>query len=265
MSVIVTGKNSFLGRALQAHEKTKGWTFLAHNEPLDVRRGDVIVNCAYHPDLTCQPYEASKDQDLRLASAFADRVSLYVMISTRAVYPNELLLDEETPLAPQGFYGEAKTETEKRLSDILPEGKLLILRCSNIFGNEYGRKTFTGMCTTRLKDEGQIVFGLSPQTCKDFLPVEEFCSRLADAVEARLTGIYNMGSGVATPCGKVAEALIRGYGKGELKVEDQTIRGKFSLDISKLSEALDLPQWHESDILEAFESVGRALNHYELN
>ncbi len=247
MSVVVIGQNSFIARHLKdrvMNMKSEDWIFLSHKEALQtdewLDQAGVTINCAFSPKLFQEPYQAEEDIDNQLADKIKDRPHIHtIMMSSRTVYGDTENLHEESIPNPTHYYGQAKWTIEQKLTDKLDPSRLSILRCSNIFGFEYGRSTFLGHALTALKEQNKIIFNMSPETQKDFMPVENFCDRLIQIVDKNPSGVYNVGSGISIPCAEIAQGLIEGYGTGSLESLDPTmIKGQFFMDIEKLNHVL---------------------------
>lgn len=203
-----------------------------------VRSGDLVVNCALHQAYRTGVYDETVDlerQSAMVARAIGARV---LMLSTRKVYRPDVQWGarETDPTATAGAgYGPNKAQTERWLRDEFGDDALIV-RLSNVFGFEYRpgapRQTFFGQMLSRLKDRGEILFDMSPETRRDFIPLNEVSRALIAAVRSGATGVLNLGAGAAVACGDVAGAVITGYGHGRLCAADD-IRDEFFLDNSK--------------------------------
>lgn len=241
-SVLLIGRNSFLGQAfIEAATGCHQVVAVGHDSDLgqlDLAAYDAVVNMAYDPRYMFEPYDVGRDMDLEVAQAVARtgprRPHLFLM-STRRVYGRAAPVpaDETAPPDPVEVYARNKRITEVAASKLLGDG-LTLLRLPNVFGFEPGRHTFFGIALAKLRDEGRIVLDVSPFTTRDFLPVEQFASVLVRTITATPPGIFNLGSGWATPLGQVALWIIEGYGRGELVVTNPREWDHFQLDCRKL-------------------------------
>jgi UDP-glucose 4-epimerase len=260
--ILVVGGGSFIARhwlAITGHSATA----ISHDgiAALAGQRFDVIVNCAVSPATKSVAYREADDCDLLAARHAADTDSHFVMLSTRKVYrPSNvpIVLDEQSPVGPACFYGANKLESERRIAALLGE-RCTILRVANVYGREYGRQSFFGIATSRLRNEGRIVLDASPYVERDFLPVTAFAGLLDSICAHRPSGIHALGSGIGLSLGRIAQWLIQGHGRGVLEVIDVTERDAFTMNPAKLLRSLGLPRPHydlESDI----RNIGRLLN-----
>lgn len=244
--VVVIGKNSFLASALHGRQETQGWLFLSHQDIQAhreaIERARVLINFSLHPDLINDAYDRAKDIDAHLASLMGPDTH-YVMISTRMVYGapirDAVEFYEGDPCTPLSVYGKNKHQIEKNLQALLPEKRLTILRLSNIFGLEPGRKTFFGTMMSALKKDGVIRFEISLASVRDFLPIDVFAQRLIEVARAPRAGVYNMGSGQPVSCGEAVQWLIEGYGAGESISTNDARSGEFVLNMDRANAAYD--------------------------
>lgn len=260
--ILVVGSGSFIARHWV--DVTRHRITAVPHRALETVAGqhfDVVVNCAADPALKAGPYAEQHDRDLRAAQLAAEQGSHFVMLGTRKVYqPSNagIVLDEASPLGPDGWYGHNKLESEQRVARLLGK-RATLLRIANVYGREYGRRSFFGMATTRLRDEGRIVLDVSPFTKRDFIPVSLLCELLDAVCAVRPAGVHNLGSGIGLPLGRIAEWLIQGHGRGVLEIVDTLERDAFVMNPAKLLQALGLPTLNpelEPDI----RSIGRQLH-----
>lgn len=245
MSIVVVGKNSMMGREMQKHFSGNRWMYLSHTQAqADASWTDnarCVINFAFSPALRHHEYDADQDIDLKLARAMNPQCH-YIMVSSRAVYGpgvSNRLFETNTP-HPQTLYGQNKWRIEQRLHEFCGD-RLTVLRCANVFGDEYGRHSFFGMALTNLKNMGQVVFDMNPEVRRDFIAVWHVARAIGTIAQTPLTGLYNLGSGYGTPCQDIAEWIIKGYGKGEIVSTSDERRDDFYLDMEKTHAAFKLP------------------------
>ena len=259
--ILVIGERSFIARHWLADSR-HSIIAIPHDglETLQPRQFNVIVNCAVSPALKAGAYREADDFDLIAARRAADTGCHFVMLSTRKVYKpsaSRLVLDETSTIEPDGWYGENKLESERRVTATLG-ARGTILRIANVYGYEYGRRSFFGIASSKLKNEGRIALDTSPFVERDFVPMKMLAGLLDHICEQQPSGIYNLGSGYGLPLGRIAQWLILGYGRGVLDISDLAERDAFIMNPGKLLASLALPPLHhdfETDI----RSIGRQL------
>lgn len=268
MRVTVIGASGLIGRALQELETTNSWLFLDHEQALHIHGWapltSTIINCAFDNRLKNEAYRSDLDFDLRLAKLLAPYHDIkYVMLSSRTVYGQAKkggqLLEHQRP-EPASHYGNAKLQTEKRLSELLGD-RLTILRLGNIFGLELQafRRNFFAIALQSLRDKSQISLDVCPFVERDFLAATDFAIQLALIAKNPSPGIFNVGAGLGTPVGRIAQWLIEGYGRGQLVITDMREFDDFWLNVEKAKKAFQLPSVTSSDIQCRCTEIGQKL------
>lgn len=266
MRILVFGSQSLLGRAF-IDAPTVGLSLsVARHTDLDrpdlMDGMDVVVNFARHPGDMHQPHDPTRTIDIRLARQAAEAGLHYVMLSSRKVYAADAQQHaaEDAPVSGVDVYGQNKAATEAALQRLLPADRLTILRLGNVIGREHlsGRRSFMGLMLNALADTGEIVFDMSPFVTRDFVTAEHFTAQLRKVVELGLTGTYNLSSGTSIMCGELALAVIRGHGRGQLRITDPRQADAFRLDVSRLVGKTGLTQTAD-EILAYCHDLGKAL------
>ena len=250
-TVTVIGRGSFLSRMLQHHKQAHHWRFIGHEEALAetawMDKTDILINCAFHPDLRSGPYSPIKDIDFLLAGYTQNRPIHYIMLSSRAVYgpaPDKtLILREDSPAAPDTDYGRNKYMSEQTLAETIPAERLTILRMGNIFGAERGRHTFFGAMLDSLLTDGKLQFDIAPDAQRDFLYAGQWADYMTRIAAHPKAGLYNIGAGFGITTQDLARQIIAIYGQGEIEFTGQSHTGQFILDVTKAREAFQLPAY----------------------
>lgn len=219
-----------------------------------------IVNFSVSPFIYNKNYKLENDTNVVIANAIKEKEDTkLIMISSRKVYGDEMPLLEKTHPKPTTYYGQNKLKVENEITNILGLNRVNILRCSNIYGLEIDRHTFTGQMNSSLLRKNVISFDFPKGTKKDFLPISQFTEILSRIIESNLSGVLNIGSGVKSDCEKIAEALCKGFGNGHFLFQEKKLMESFFLDISLIKELIDYPVLTKDLILKDFESIGKAL------
>ena len=254
-TIWISGACGFIGRALQSegHQGCNHKALLS-GEPL-AEHIQTIVHAGRDPQIGTPEYRLEADIELEIARFARERGLNYVMLSSRKVYGAQSSpILEDVDCQPTDAYGNNKFAMEQHLLGLLGE-RLTILRLSNVFGYEPGRKTFMGAMLDGLASKGEIHFNMSPMTVRDFIPIAIAAKAIAVIANKPPGGVLNIGSGVAFPTGELAEAVIAGFGQGRLYVTDERIRDAFHLDIGRMLAETGI-QISKSDILDAAIMVG---------
>lgn len=234
--ILVTGAGGFIGRhvarALGPSARTSGHGALAEPSLLDGI--ETVIHAGRDPTLGTKDYRLEADLELALARRVAERGLRLLTLSSRKVYaPADRPLDEASALGPTDAYGQQKLAMEKALEGLLGD-RLTRLRLANIFGFEPGRTSFMGRMLDGLVRDATVNFDMSPFTNRDFLDAATLGRMVAAIAQRPPGGIVNVGSGVPLPTGRLALALIEGFGRGRLVIVDAAERDSFVLDCRKL-------------------------------
>lgn len=208
----------------------------------DLAAFPIILNFAFDWRVIEQPDDTSCDLDRRLAERVArlQPIPRFYFMSTRMVYarrddddPEPCRENDPTPGATP--YGRVKRQAEVLYHELLGEAATM-LRLPNVFGLELGRRTFMGVAQRSLVESDRITLGMNPATPKDFLPLPDFATMLdcvLDDWEINLP-VLNISRGKAVEVGALTDALVNGYGSGEVVCSENGFNDAFVLDASLL-------------------------------
>lgn len=246
-STLIVGAGSFLAQQYIESGPHGSFRATSHQEidaPNLLEGVDLLLNFALDSRYRAQPYDSSFDVDLKLAERIRETEIQYVMLSSRKVYAASAQWDakESDPMEGIDAYGRNKATTERALSATLPSSRLTILRLGNVIGFEYvpGRRSFMGMALGSLRENGWIAYDMSPFTRRDFITASHFCKVLNACVKERITGVYNVGSGVPLPTGEIAMWVLEGYGQGEFRTTSPRIFDEFVLNVERQTDTFDM-------------------------
>lgn len=269
MSVVVVGSSSLIAQALRAQAPVDGWRWLGHREALDSHAWltadlRVVINCAFDPRLARGPYDAALDLDLELARRLRAHPQAHlVVLSSRLAYGPAgaaMVLSEAQACSPDRPYGQSKLQIERAVAAELG-GRATLLRLANVFGDEDlpGRQNFFSIALRTLREHGRIQLDMSPFVARDFIPVQDVAAALLRVSAKPVAGLFNLGSGHATPTGRIAQWLIEGRGGGELRVVDVREHDAFQLDVSRFRQTFGLPEIGADRLRDCCRELGRVV------
>lgn len=140
----------------------------------------------------------------------------FVLASSVAVYgePRYLPLDEGHPLEPVNLYGETKLMAERILWSYTRDYGLrgAALRIFNVYGPRMRGGPYAGVVhrfiTALLRGEAPVVYGDGEQT-RDYVYIGDVVDAFIRALERRVTGPINIGSGRETSVNQLLELVCR--------------------------------------------------------
>jgi nucleoside-diphosphate-sugar epimerase len=266
-NILIIGKNSFLASGIYERcslNKNLNITLVSHsNLPSCYKNFDWVVNCAFNSSLYSQPIKDKNNFDLKVIKEIKNNKNIkYVLLSSRAVYGSHetLLMHDESFEAEESLitqYGLNKLACEKMALSELGSSRVLICRCSNIFGFERGNN-FLGIAQKSLLEKNEIILDISKKVIKDFLPLNYYSEIMESLITNGIVGTYNIGSGIKISLEEICGSLINGYGSGSINDCDNLFNNQFVLDTSNLSKVINFSITKEIILSYAY-SVGKHL------
>lgn len=248
INILIIGKNSFLASGIfnQCSLNPNLSIKLASykNLPDNFDEFDWVINCAFDSSLYSEKLDQINNFDLKVIKAIKKYKKIkYIFLSSRAVYGShkklhrfdELYKAEESSISQ---YGLNKLACEDIILSELEASRVLICRCSNIFGSEYGNNFF-GIAQKTLLKSNEINLDIDKKVIKDFLPIIYFAEIIESLIINHVVGKYNIGSGIKTSLEEICASLIDGYGSGLIKHRNNFFRDQFVLDISNLKRVVN--------------------------
>ena len=247
MKLLIAGKNSYIGKNIGEFVRNQepdseicaisvrddGW------KQMDLFRFDAVVFAAaivhrkditdaelYHQVNACLPYEFAMQ-------AKAQGVKRFLFLSTAAVYgvgkglPEGNIISSETPLEPEGPYGQSKLEGERLLSQLADDSFLVsVVRPMNVYGKD---------CPGNYIPMFKKITRLLPLLPKAFLNARqgmihvEHLSRLCYlALKADKGGVYHAQDDNPVSSYEIMCSLARGMGKKKASLPCHTAAKLFA-------------------------------------
>ena len=158
---------------------------------------DVIINFSNSKKFYEKEYNKIYDRNLKIANIIKKNNVKFFLLSTRQVYAQKLYLTEKSKLKPLNLYAKNCLYSEKNCRKILKKN-LVILRLSNIFGYENGKKKKSSLVSLIYKSlkKNEINIDNNFYLLKDFLPIELLCIYIEKIISLNNLNIVNVGSGI---------------------------------------------------------------------
>ena len=221
MSVLIIGKNSILCKLFLENTKIRNFKIYSRKEIQKINFNNFthIINFSFNPALKKDKYNKNIDFDLKLSKIVCQYKIIYIFISTRFVYSgiNSPFVEKIKKLKPNSTYGRNKLIIENKIKKIIPK-RHLILRLSTMlyFNLDYKKKLFSYTMLSSLKRNKRIYFDFGGNTYKDFIIPVYFAECLDKLILNKVTGIYNICSGLKIKVKTIAEKIISGFGNGKI-------------------------------------------------
>jgi nucleoside-diphosphate-sugar epimerase len=213
----------------------------------DLQPTALVHNAALVMSHRCDdsPYQAFENNVLttyRIAESY--KPGMYVVyFSTVAIYDPKAPrpITEESNVAPATYYGQTKWWSEQMLREMIEPDDLLIIRSGYVYGG--GARDRASVLTDAVR---QAMFGgpkvdarMDPNKYKDLVHINEAMRNVANLMEQRRTGVYNVFSGVSY----IYHAVVSAMELHDLNTNIQfypelDYHGDLTFDIEKLQRAV---------------------------
>jgi nucleoside-diphosphate-sugar epimerase len=229
-TVLVTGATGFLGRPLVAALESHGFTVHRHSSAdgdiadcvlptTDVSRVFHLAGKSYVPESWQNPGAFYRTnlmgtvnvlEHCRRGNAALTLISSYVYGQ-----PQQLPISEDHPLAAANPYAHTKLLAEEaaRFYEERFGLNLLIVRPFNLYGpGQNGPFLIPSIVRQTLDDSASVIRVQDLRPKRDYLYVEDAVSFLVASLRSGIRGVFNLGSGVSTSVGEIAELVNRAVG-----------------------------------------------------
>ncbi len=155
-----------------------------------------------------------------LISLNEKKIKKIIYISSDAVYSDtKKKITEISETNPNNFHGLMHLNREKMIKLYLPKKKITILRPTLIFGkkdthNSYGPNKFM---RNVINNENLLLFGRGEEK-RDHMHIDVLISVILQAVNPRISGVFNVVSGKTISFLKIAKKCIK-FSKSKIKIK----------------------------------------------
>ena len=240
IKILIIGKKSFLTKHYLNNSKLKNIDVVNRNFLNKKNLDDYshILNFSLDPKNKTHNYNLTNKLDRKICKLIKDKKIIYVLPSTRLVYGNsKIKRHQESKLSSsnQNIYGINKKKIENEIVK-LRNKNYLILRIGTILAYDcFKRSLFITTALKNLKKINSITVDLEINTYKDFITIEALSQILDKLINKKITGVYNLSSGIPIKVNDLLMNILKGYGKGKIIYKKKLKKDKsFLLDNSKL-------------------------------
>jgi UDP-glucuronate decarboxylase len=236
-SILVTGGNGFLGKAVQIASGSEFELITPGRSELDISLGSTQLSLlASEEEVDCIVHLANPrvyTSNIALGQSLTmlrNVIDVCVANDIKLIYPScwevysgyagSLTADESTSALPRGPYGEAKYLAELLIEHCRrTEGlRCLILRSVAVYGAGGDKPKFIYSFIDKALRSEMI---LTHQYCNgapslDLLYVDDFVAALISALRSEFIGDLNIGTGQLTSTKKIAQLIIKKLGSSSL-------------------------------------------------
>lgn len=214
----ILGGSGFIGEKLINHLQKSGYNVYApsRNDEIDKNKnlGHVIYAIGLTGDFRTRPYDTIEAHVSKLAKLLKETTfDSWLYLSSTRIYAN-LNSDEvasESARIPVTLDDSSLYDLSKMLGESLcltqKSNKIRVARLANVYGNGQNKNTFLGSVLTELLEHKSVVINESPDSCKDYISINDVVNLLIKISISGKSNIYNVASGISTRHADLANKL----------------------------------------------------------
>lgn len=252
MRITVTGAGGFLGCHLTSYLKKAGFSVAPVSRRsisgmIQVKNytqtpGDqILLHLAEEPDRgkVNDLGESYLESSAHVVEVLSKRFQIVIYMSSNVVYgdENDNLCAVDMPLVETDTYSKLKIRNERTVID----SGGCVVRLANLFGVGMSTNNVLSDIIAQIPGEGPLrVRDDSP--IRDFLSVSDTVSALSQILRRNITGVVNVGSGIATSINTLAKLMLINARQGNREIiatKPSNRSSKIVLDISETVKAID--------------------------
>lgn len=199
--IVIIGNRSFIQENLFAYLKKKfnvKKVKFQNIKKTNLSKIDYLINCSSHKNFFDKNYEKKFDRNYILSTLIMKQNTKLIILSSRQVYEPKLNITEKSKIRPINLYAKNCIKSEVNCEKILNK-RLIVLRLSNIFGYEVGKKKKPSLISIFIKGlkKKKVTFDNNYYLYKDFLPINYLSKYIYRILlKDNFSGILNVGSGI---------------------------------------------------------------------
>lgn len=153
---------------------------------------DLVINCTGQITSPIQDCLRLNSTGIRtLATAVKNTNKFLIQLSTVGVYGSGEIADETSPLNPETAYSVAKAMADLTIQSILSPQEFLIIRLSNLYGNNQPKGIFSYLLKSAQTDK-KLEFNNRGDLLRYFLNTIDCAEIIWELIHAKAQGIINL-------------------------------------------------------------------------
>ena len=261
--VVITGASGFIGRALcerleqmtdylvipvtRSHDREGFYTVNSYDEtPL----GDILVHLGEDPDrarvnnigVTYQQ-ETGEVVEKLIKQGYKKMIycSSSVVYGDRGIEPYR----ENGETYPVDVYSKAKIENENR---VLNSGGVVV-RLSNVIGTGMAANNVLSDILNQLPNSSPLIVR-NGKPIRDFVWLENAVQALVLLIRESVSGVFNVGTGVATSIHDLADMALKITGQGDRSINSMILDSDYSYNVINIEKMKRTLNWVPTVTLE---------------
>ena len=217
MRILVTGYKGFIGQNMIKALNDHTLSLYEWEEPdYNLEDIDLVIHLGAISDTRCKDWEALKRQNIdftiKLINECQDlKIQLQIASSASVYGINNTTFVETDSVEPANLYAKSKSIIEEYFQSITPVSPIQMFRYFNVYGPHEDHKGDQASPFHKFKLQSLkgciYLFEGSDQFKRDFVHVENVIEIHKAFFNKRVSGIWNVGSGIARTFLSVAEEI----------------------------------------------------------
>lgn len=256
MSIIITGSSGFIGQALcnkfnELKIKYIGLSRSNCNSPrlvtvsdyTEAPSGDVLIHLAECSDrhLANQKGSNYEEKSLFLLQTLINKKYRKIIYASSAVLYGD---KNPTPrkIRDPVFVTDTYTRIKYASEQIVLANQGIAVRLANVYGARMAQSNVINTIFKQLSESGVIqIQNTTP--VRDFIWIEDVVTAIVTMIHNNVSGIFNVGSGIGTQIGQLANLALDVAGQSNRKVVSISSCTKPSTLILDISETSNILSW----------------------
>lgn len=233
MAVLVTGHKGFIGQhMMESLPDAVGYEW--GDGPVSLKGIDRVIHLGAISSTACDDWSALVNQNVDFSKSLielcsAARVPIQMASSASVYGPDALTFRETDQVNPQSLYAKSKRMVEEFVLNRRWPVPVQLFRYFNVYGQHEGHKDQASPHTRfrrQAEATGRIeVFEGSEEIRRDFVPVERVIEVHRQFFDLPVSGVYNLGTGIATSFMDVARTVARETGAEIVEIPMPSLPG----------------------------------------
>lgn len=216
----VMGGGGFIGSRVANHLRELGHEVHMPDRSEDVPSGPLgrVIYCiGLTADFRRRPLDTVEAHVCKFARLLVggDFEGVVYLSSTRVYGAHLEVAEEDAVLHVQSQSGSDLYNLSKLMGESLAlhaNRPCKVARLSNVYGGDFGSANFLSEVCRQAVTEGRVTFRTTPDSCKDYIHVDQVADLLVQISLSGTERVYNVASGVNVTNGEIAERLGREFG-----------------------------------------------------
>jgi UDP-glucose 4-epimerase len=256
--IVITGATGFIGTALcKKLEKLKEYSIVKVTRSKDKSGfynvksyqqspiGDILIHLGENPDRGIVNKKGDlyrKETGKVIESLLGKNYKKVIYCSTSAIYGDKGTepYSENMETCANDIYTKAKIENEKR---VLSAGGIVV-RFSNVIGPGMSKNNvLSDIIKQLLNTEILEIQNIKP--IRDFIWIDDVVDAVTQLIKTEISGIFNIGSGVAISINQLAEIVLNIAGQSErnTKINSTIINAEYSYNVLNIEKIKKVTNW----------------------